>query len=73
MRLEGIRPGDRVECNVRGRRFWAEARELEASGRLRIIPPAGITYYRVTARQVISHRRGGGGGGTIPMPGVADA
>lgn len=51
MNLAGIRPGDLVACDVRGRTFTARVLDVDA-GSLRIDPPSGITYHLVTARQV---------------------
>ena len=55
MQLQGVRSGDIVRCDVKGRRFLAEVREKEGR-ELRIAPlHSNVTYYRVTARQVVQH------------------
>jgi hypothetical protein len=46
-----IKPGTRVDCNVRGRCFTAGVVERTATG-VRVDPPAGITYHHVLAAQV---------------------
>lgn len=51
MNLTSIKPGDTVECNVRGRIFNAEVLEKTELG-LRIQPPPNHTYHNVTSRQV---------------------
>lgn len=60
MKLAGIRRGDVVECDVKGRRFYAlverAATADERQVDVRPITP-GITYRRVTARQIIEHWR----------------
>jgi hypothetical protein len=56
MNLSRVRPGDRVTVNVRGRVFDATVDAKLADGRLRLNPPAGITYYHCTARQVTGHQ-----------------
>jgi hypothetical protein len=73
VKLAGIRAGDIVECNVKGRQFYAiavtdgdyasapiidAARPHGGGGELQVDPIThGITYRRVTARQVIRHWR----------------
>ena len=59
MQLQGIRPGDIVFCDVKGRQFYAEVREKEPGKQeLRIRPlHSNITYFHVTARQVSRHYR----------------
>lgn len=52
MNLARLRPGDTVTCDVRGRRFDARVVELRADGVL-VDPPPGVTYYNLTARQVV--------------------
>jgi hypothetical protein len=51
MRLASIKPGDRIEANVRGLVFTATVAE-RLPGEVRIEPPRGISYMRLTARQV---------------------
>lgn len=59
MNLRGIQPGDVVRCDVRGRTF--DAPVLVVSGNEIVVdPPAGITYHRVTARQVRARITRGG-------------
>ena len=50
--LKHLAPGRRVECNVRGRIFWATLVELLCEGQWRIQPPKGISYYHVNLRQI---------------------
>lgn len=65
MNVTGVRAGDIVECDVRGRRFFALVGEkVEPTGAgpalttLHIRPiTAGITHRSVTSRQVIGHYR----------------
>lgn len=67
MRLQGIRAGDLVLCDVKGRRFHAEVTTSPTGAELEILPLLrGITYRRVSARSVKEHwrkagRRAGGG------------
>jgi hypothetical protein len=67
MRLQGIRAGDLVLCDVKGRRFHAEVTTTPAGAELEVRPLApAITYRRVSSRSVIEHwrkagRRGSGG------------
>lgn len=67
MRLQGIRAGDLVLCDVKGRRFHAEVTTTPAGAVLEVRPllPA-VSYRRVSSRSVIEHwrkagRRAGGG------------
>ncbi|MGH2893878.1 MAG: hypothetical protein ACRDPM_11545 [Solirubrobacteraceae bacterium] len=67
MRLQGIRAGDLVLCDVKGRRFHAEVTTTPAGAELEVRPlmPA-VTYRRVSSRSVKEHwrkagRRTGGG------------
>lgn len=54
MTITSIRPGDQLECNVRGREFTAVARGEAHNGTIQVEPlTRGITYRRVTARQVV--------------------
>jgi hypothetical protein len=56
--LAGIKPGDIVECDVRGVRFHAlvEIRPVERG--LAVKPLArNVTRHEVTARQVVAHWR----------------
>jgi hypothetical protein len=73
MRLAGIKAGDVVLCDVRGRRFYAIAvvdgdyasapivdpqKPHGGGGELAVDPiTSGVTYRRVSARQVIAHWR----------------
>ena len=59
MNITPIRERDVVECDVKGRRFFALVRGRgERKGQLRVEPIThGITYRTVTARQVIAHFR----------------
>jgi len=67
MQLQGVRPGDIVFCDVKGRRFYAEVQEKEGR-ELRILPlHSNITYFHVSARQVVRHYRlSGRNGAKIP-------
>lgn len=56
MRTKLIRPGDLVECDVRGQRFFARVEEVDKV--VRIAPLSRqITYRSVSARQIIGHYR----------------
>lgn len=60
MKLAGIRVGDVVEANVKGRQFYAIV-ERTPGDELIVHPIThGITYRRVSARQVIRHWRQAG-------------
>jgi len=61
MRLHGIRAGDLVLCDVKGRRFHAEVTTTPAGAVLEVRPlmPA-ITYRRVSSRSVMEHWRKAG-------------
>lgn len=60
MKLQSIRPGDIVGCDVRGQRFLAMVEAREA-GAVSVDPiKRGVTYRRVTARQVKEHWRKAG-------------
>jgi hypothetical protein len=60
MRLSAVSPGDIVECDVRGRRFYAFVTRV-AGSEAEVNPfHAAITYRHVTARQVIQHWRKAG-------------
>ena len=67
MRLQGIRAGDLVLCDVKGRRFHAEVTATPTGAELEVRPLLrGITYRRVSSRSVKEHwrkagRRAGGG------------
>lgn len=57
MRLARIRHNDVVECDVKGRRFFALAGDREGR-ELRVRPIThNISYSRVTGPQVIAHFR----------------
>ncbi len=61
MRLQGIRAGDLVLCDVKGRRFHAEVTTSPTGAELEIRPlQRAITYRRVTARSVLEHWRKAG-------------
>jgi hypothetical protein len=75
MRLQGIRAGDLVLCDVKGRRFHAEVTTSPTGAEVEIRPlQRAVTYRRVTSRSVIEHWRKAGrrtsSGGT---PGAATA
>lgn len=61
MRLQGIRAGDLVLVDVKGRRFHAQVTTTPTGAELEIRPvlPA-ITYRRVSARAVKEHWRKAG-------------
>jgi hypothetical protein len=76
MRLQGIRAGDLVLCDVKGRRFHAEVTATPTGAELEIRPlQRAITYRRVTSRSVLEHwrkagrRAGGGQAGAGQEPG----
>jgi hypothetical protein len=57
MTLSGIRQGDIILCDVRGRIFHAEALGRDDQGlHVRPLQP-NITYRHVTARQITKHWR----------------
>ncbi|HEX3979102.1 MAG TPA: hypothetical protein VHW96_22720, partial [Solirubrobacteraceae bacterium] len=61
MRLQGIRAGDLVLCDVKGRRFHAEVTTTATGAELEILPLLrGVTYRRVSARSVVEHWRKAG-------------
>lgn len=61
MRLQGIRAGDLVLCDVKGRRFHAEVTTTPTGAELEVRPLLrGITYRRVTSRSVLEHWRKAG-------------
>ena len=59
MNITPIKERDVVECDVKGRRFYALVQGRgERKGQLRVSPIThGISYRTVTARQVIAHFR----------------
>lgn len=64
MTLSGVRPGDIVEVDIKGRRFHAIVTQVLpigaelAGGRLVIAPiDRRITYTRARSREVIGHWR----------------
>lgn len=57
MRTQGISPGDIVQSDVRGQRFYAVVTSREGS-ELQIEPlDSRITFRHVTARQIVGHYR----------------
>lgn len=60
MNISGIRPGDLVKIDRKGRIFHAEAVRIE--GRTLHIAPLqrGITFRTATAREVVAHWRKAG-------------
>lgn len=53
MNLRPINPGDRVQCNVKGRVFWATV-EGKEDGALRVEPDSrNVTWRVLRARQVL--------------------
>ncbi len=61
MRLQGIRAGDLVLCDVKGRRFHAEVTTTPTAAELEVRPLApAVTYRRVSARSVLAHWRKAG-------------
>ena len=61
MRLQGIRAGDIVLCDVKGRRFHAEVTTTPTSAELEVRPLVrGITYRRVSSHSVREHWRKAG-------------
>ena len=60
MRLSGVKGGDIVECDVRGRRFHATVTKPTDDG-LDVRPlQSGVNYFHVSARQVLHHWRKAG-------------
>lgn len=56
MNLQGIRAGDLVACDVKGRVFIARVEGVPAPDGLPVEPiTKGVTYRTVTARQVTEH------------------
>jgi hypothetical protein len=76
MRLQGIRAGDLVLCDVKGRRFHAEVTTTPTGAELEVRPLLrGITYRRVTSRSVKEHWRRAGrraGGDQAPAASARD-
>jgi hypothetical protein len=76
MRLQGIRAGDLVLCDVKGRRFHAEVTTSPTDAELEIRPlQRAITYRRVSARSVKEHWRKAGrraSGGAQPAARAED-
>lgn len=54
--ISRVKPGDTVDCNIKGRQFSAKVVRRDADA-LVITPPRGITWHRVTARQVTKVHR----------------
>ena len=55
MRLQGIRAGDIVEVDVRGRRFLARVSDTDADG-LRLLPlERRVNHFQCRAHQVVGH------------------
>lgn len=74
MRLQGIRAGDLVLCDVKGRRFHAEVTTSPTGAELEIRPlQHAVTYRRVTSRSVIEHWRKAGRRGSSGPPPAARA
>jgi hypothetical protein len=77
MRLQGIRAGDLVLCDVKGRRFHAEVTTTPDGAELEVRPLLrAITYRRVTSRSVLEHWRKAGRrvtGGSSSEAGAEDA
>jgi hypothetical protein len=76
MRLQGIRAGDLVLCDVKGRRFHAEVTTTPTGAEIEVRPllPA-VTYRRVSSRSVMEHWRKAGrrvSGEGSPRPGTQD-
>lgn len=56
MRTQGIKPGDIVQCDVRGQRFYASVTELTDDGvQLEKLTSQFLPAYVVKPRQVIGH------------------
>ena len=61
MRIQGIRAGDLVLCDVKGRRFHAEVTTTPSGAELEIRPLLrAVTYRRVSSRSVLEHWRKAG-------------
>lgn len=56
MKLQGVHEGDIVECDIKGRHFFARVTGKDAAG-LSIMPITRETWRRATAGQVIGHWR----------------
>ena len=59
MRLADMRPGDRVEVDVRGAVFAAQIKSIEPDGVWIVPASSGYGYRRVTARQIRRRLTGG--------------
>lgn len=58
MRTQGIRVGDLVRVDKKGRRFHAEIRERNDDGGFRIMPlQNNVSYREATAHEVVEHWR----------------
>lgn len=58
MRSRDLHPGDRVEVNVRGVRFEARVRNIDAVGNVSIDPcESWITYRTVSPRRIVRRIR----------------
>lgn len=62
MNITPIKPGDIVECDVRGSRFFAKAHDITkdfADRKVLNVEPLlpNVTYRQATSRQVIGHYR----------------
>lgn len=69
MRLQGIRAGDLVLCDVKGRRFHAEVTTTPTGAELEVRPLApAVTYRRVSSRSVMEHWRKAGRRGSAAPP-----
>jgi hypothetical protein len=56
MRLTAIKPGDIVQCNKKGRLFYAKVVGAGVVGTLRVQPlERNISYRHVTANEIVDH------------------
>jgi hypothetical protein len=64
MDISGVRPGDIIEADVKGRHFYALVSSTGRAGRklqLNVDPiTPGITWLTLTGRQVVGHWRAAG-------------
>lgn len=63
VRTAAVRPGDIVECDVRGRRFYAVVAgaptKEKGVGYIVLVEPItkGINHFRVRGREIVGHYR----------------
>lgn len=57
MNTSGIKPGDLVECDIRGQRFVAKVTEKKQGSLLLDPVVPSVSYRSVKPREVIAHYR----------------